>query len=326
MLSHCEDRQVVGLRPIGRRSRNVDNQSACRANKTINFASLGTWANQSRAMTAVVQWDSARDSAGFRKSVHEYRPGSAQVGMPGRYPWRGNFQRRANLAVAFTALLIVGIYAATAQERQAAGTGAPIAFNIPAQALASALQAYGQNTGVQVLYESRSAAGRRSSAVEGYFTPDVALDLLLAGTDLRVRYSRRDAITLALPEAEGIGSIPPAGPLATSDLSLGTLRVRGSSDNDAAARLQDYSQRVQMDIQNALRKNAKTRDGDYRAVLDIWVDPVRTIERTELFRSTGDRERDTAIAATLRGLTISKPAPANMPQPVRLVIVVKSLQ
>jgi hypothetical protein len=254
-------------------------------------------------MTALVQWDPAKG-----------------------YPGRNNFQRRANLAAAFAVLLIVGIYAATAQERQAIGGGAPIAFDIPAQALASALQAYGQQTGVQVLYESSSAAGRRSSAVEGIFAPDAALDLLLTGTDLRARYSRRDAITLALPNTEGIGSLPPESPLATSDLSLGTLRVRGSSDNDAAARLQDYSQRVQMDIQNALRKNAKTRDGNYRAVLDIWVDPARTIERTELFRSTGDRERDAAVTATLRGLTISKPAPANMPQPVRLVIVVKSLQ
>jgi hypothetical protein len=243
-----------------------------------------------------------------------------------RASWRDNVPRRANLAVAFAALLIVGIYAATAEERQAAGSGAPMAFNIPAQALAGALQAYGQTTGVQVLYESSSAAGRMSTAVEGNFAPDAALELLLTGTELRARYSRRDAVTLALPQAEGIGSVPPASPLATSDLSLGTLRVRGSSDNDAAARLQDYSQRVQMDIQNALRKNAKTRDGNYRAVLDIWVDTVRTIERTELFRSTGDRERDAAISATLRGLTISKPAPANMPQPVRLVIVVRSLQ
>jgi hypothetical protein len=254
-------------------------------------------------MTALVQWDPAKG-----------------------YPGRNNFQRRANLAAAFAVLLIVGIYAATAQERQAIGGGAPIAFDIPAQALASALQAYGQQTGVQVLYESSSAAGRRSSAVEGIFAPDAALDLLLTGTDLRARYSRRDAITLALPNTEGIGSLPPESPLATSDLSLGTLRVRGSSDNDAAARLQDYSQHVQMDIQNALRKNAKTRDGNYRAVLDIWVDPARTIERTELFRSTGDRDRDAAVTVTLRGLTISKPAPANMPQPVRLVIVVKSLQ
>lgn len=234
-------------------------------------------------------------------------------------------RHRNRLIAAFAALVIVGICVAGAEER-AVDLGQTIAFHIPAQPLAGALQAYGQRTGVQVLYESSSATGRRSNAVEGSFTPQAALDRLLAGTDLRVRYSRPDAITLALPEVEGIGSLPPAGPLGTSDLSLGTLRVHGSGDSDASARLRDYSQSVQMDVQNALRKSAKTRDGNYRAVLDVWIGSARMIERTELFRSTGDRARDAAVSATLTGLMISRPTPANMPQPVRLVIVVKPAQ
>ena len=221
-------------------------------------------------------------------------------------------------------LLIIGIFAAGAAEDQGARPSEPIIFRIPAQSLAGALQAYGQTTGIQVLYESNSAIGRTSVAVEGRFTADAALNLLLRGTQLRVRYIRPDAITLALPAEEDVNRAPPAVPLATSDLSLGTLRVRGSNASDS--RLQEYSQGVQMDIQNALRKNPKTRDGSYRAVLDLWIDPARTIERTELFRSTGDRERDVAVAATLRGVTISRPAPANTPQPVRVGIVVNSLQ
>ncbi len=228
--------------------------------------------------------------------------------------------------MAYTALLITGILAANAEEDQVVRPSGSIAFHIPAQSLAGALQAYGQTTGIQVLYESNSAVGRTSVAVEGTFAADAALKLLLTETELKVRYIRPDAITLALPRAESVGYAAPATPLATSDLSLGTLRVRRSSDGDDGARLRDYSQRVQMDIQNALRKNARTREGNYRAVLDLWIDPARAIERTELFRSTGDRERDEAVVATLRGLTISRPAPANMPQPVRVVIVVKSLQ
>jgi hypothetical protein len=50
------------------------------------------------------------------------------------------------------------------------------------------------------------------------------------------------------------------------------------------------------------------------------------IERTELLRSTGDGDRDAAVAAALRGVTVSQPTPANTPQPVRVVIVVRSLQ
>jgi hypothetical protein len=233
------------------------------------------------------------------------------------------FKGRKRLLAAFAALLVAGIFAANAEEDQVANAGRPIAFHIPAQSLAGALQAYGQTTGIQVLYESNSAIGRMSVGVEGTYAADVALNLLLTGTELKVRYIRPDAITLALPNAE---DAPPATPLAATDLSLGTLRVRRAGDGDDTARLQDYSQRVQMDIQNALRKNAKTRDGNYRAVLDIWIDPARTIERTELFRSTGDRERDAAVTTTLRGLTISRPAPANTPRPVRIGIVVTSVQ
>lgn len=231
------------------------------------------------------------------------------------------------LLVVLAAWLTAVIFGANAaEEGPLARAGRTIAFRIPAQSLAGALQAYGQTTGIQVLYESNSALGRTSVAVEGTYAADEALNLLLTGTELKVRYIRPDAITLALPSVEGVGYAPPAAPLATSDLSLGRLRVRRNGDADDAARLQDYSQRVQMDIHNALRKNARTRDGNYRAVLDIWIDPARTIERTEIFRSTGDHERDVAVLAALRGLTISKPAPANTPQPVRVAIVVKSLQ
>jgi hypothetical protein len=233
-------------------------------------------------------------------------------------------QGRIHLVLACAALVVAGICASGAEEDRRVRSAEPIAFDIPAQPLAAALQAYGQRTGVQVLYESNSAVGRNSVAVEGSFTPDAALDRLLTATGLKVRYTRPDAITLALLSAAD--DRPPASPLGAADLSLGTLRVRGSSDGDDEARLHDFSETVQADIQKALQKNARTRAGSYRAILDLWIDPQRTIQRTELFRSTGDQERDAAVAATLRGLTISRSAPANAPQPVRVAIVVKSLQ
>lgn len=236
----------------------------------------------------------------------------------------GGRSRRLPL-LAYLVLLVAGMLAAHAEDSRVARPSEPLEFNIPAQSLAGALQAYGQTTGIQVLYESNSAVRRMSAAVQGKFAADAALNLLLTGTDLKVHYIRPDAITLALPYTDSSGMGHSAAPSASSDLSLGTLRVRGSHDGDDSGRLRDYSQSVQMDIQNALRKNAKTRDGSYRAVLDLWIDPTSTIERTDLFRSTGDRDRDAAVATALRGVTISRPAPANTPQPIRVVIVVKSL-
>jgi hypothetical protein len=237
----------------------------------------------------------------------------------------GDSHRRKFPPAAYLALLAVGVLAAHAEGVRVVRPGEPIKFDIPAQPLAGALQLYGQTTGIQVLYESNSAVRRTSSAVQGKFAADAALNLLLTGTDLKVRYIRPDVITLALPNADDAAvTSSSAGAPAPMDLYMETLRVHGSHDDDGA-RLQDFSRSVQMDIQNALQKNAKTRDGSYRAVLDLWIDPTSTIERTELYRSTGDRDRDAAVATTLRGVVISRPAPANTPQPVRVVIVVRSL-
>jgi hypothetical protein len=233
-----------------------------------------------------------------------------------------------HLAWICTLLVIAGICAAVAEERRAVTMSEPIGFHIPAQSLVEALQAYGERTGVQVLYESNSATGRKSAAVEGNFTAEQALNLLLAGTDLKVQYTRPDAITLALPSAQPSTTVdrPPASPFGSVDLSLGTLRVRASNDGDDVGRLHDYTESLQIDIQKALQKNVRTRGGNYRAVLDLWIDRSRTVQRTEVFKSTGDVERDTAVGTVLRGLTISRQAPANTPQPVRIVIVVKALQ
>ncbi|MGN1286166.1 MAG: STN domain-containing protein [Bradyrhizobium sp.] len=222
------------------------------------------------------------------------------------------------------ALLIGSICAVAAQQHETVAASAPIAFNIPAQQLAGALQAYGERTGVQVLYESNSATGRKSTSVEGSLTPEDALNLLLTGTDLKVQYIRPDAITLASRSVRA--DRPPASPLATADLSLGTLQVRASSDGNDAGALRDYSESLQFDIQKALQKNIGSRGGSYQLVVDLWIDPSRTIQRTQLLRSTGDQNRDAAVTAALQGLTVSRTTPANASQPVRIAIRVKSFQ
>lgn len=222
------------------------------------------------------------------------------------------------------AVMIAGMCVASAQELQTAAASGPISFHIRAQPLASALQAYGQKAGVQILYESNSAAGRTSVSVEGSFTREEALKRLLAGTRLEVQYTGPHALILALPAAPS--DQPPRSPFATPDLLLGELHVRANSDGDDADQFHDYADSIKSDVQRALQNNARTRGGDYQATLDLWIDPARTIKRTALLRSTGDQDRDSAVAAALRGLAISRPTPTNLPQPVRVVIVVKSLQ
>ncbi len=281
--------------------------------------------SRARAYKASFMTAIARMIASSETAITGECPGG-RIGTASGLPRSDYLRGKKFRLLAYAALLAAGICAAAAQEAEVARPSEPLAFHIPAQPLAMALQAYGQRAGVQVLYESNSALGRMSVAVEGDFAPEAALNMLLAGTDLKVRYVRPDVITLAPPYEDNAAAPPLSGPLDKPDLYLGTLRVHGAGDGDETAQLNEYNERVQLDIQNALRKNAKTRDGSYRAVLDLWIDPTRTIARTELFRSTGDSERDAAIAMTLRGVTISKPTPANLTQPVRVAIMVRSLQ
>lgn len=201
---------------------------------------------------------------------------------------------------------------------------APVKFDIPMQSLVDALQVYSKQSGVQIMFETASAAGYRSAQVKGEFMPEVALRTLLADTDLRIRYSRTSAVTLA-PASAPNPDEPPAHPLVAADLALDTLRVSGTVEPSDRGRLGEYIGVVQADIQNALKKVAKTRRGDYRVAVKLWVDPSRTVQRAELDGSTGDRDRDSLIASALQGLVLSQQAPANTPQPIRFMIAIRAL-
>lgn len=230
---------------------------------------------------------------------------------------------RRPFAVAVVLLTLVGVLAegVWSQEGPLPPLG-PRLFHIPSQPLARALQAYSQATGVEVLYESSVADGLQSTEVEGAFTPALALRILVAGTDLTINYTRSDAITLSLPMESY--DLPPSHPLGNADLALDTLQVTAGVRPDAG-RLSEFSASVQADIEGALRKDRRTRMGNYRASVKLWIDPPRTVRRAELAQSTGDFERDTSISEVLKGLELRAGPPANTPQPVRVVILVRSL-
>jgi hypothetical protein len=216
----------------------------------------------------------------------------------------------------------IGMAVASGEERAPAPH--PLIFHIPRLDLIDALQAYSEQTGVQVMYETASAAGFKSAPVEGEFTPEAALQMLLADTDLRIRYSRSSAVTLASPAVASELDEPPAHPLGPADLTLDTLRVTGAAEPIDRNRLGEYIGAVQSDIQKVLKRNRNGR-ADYRVAIRLWVTPSRTIERAELDGSTGDHDRDTTIVDALRGLTLSQQAPANVPRPIRFMISVHAL-
>lgn len=226
---------------------------------------------------------------------------------------------RTALPLPAVAALVLMAGSASRAGEFVAGDEQPRLFSIPAQPLAAALQVFGQLAGVQLLYESKSAEGRQSAAVEGRYTSHEALIRLLAGTDLKVQYSRPGAVTLMLeaPVASE-GGAPRFG----ADLSLGTLHVQGGTASTLHA--QEFGDAVRIDVHNALRNNPRTRDGNYRAVVNLWINSERVVEQVNVATTSGDPARDTALVAALRGLTMSRPRPQGTAQPVRVGVSVRT--
>ncbi|MBV9563123.1 MAG: hypothetical protein JOY90_22160 [Bradyrhizobium sp.] len=219
--------------------------------------------------------------------------------------------------------LVISIGIAVAYGEERAPAAGPLIFHIPRQDLIEALQAYSEQSGVQVMYETAAAAGFKSTPVEGQLTPEAALRTLLADTDLQIRYSRPSAVTLSSAAASSPDE-PPAHPLGPADLTLDTLRVTAAAEAVDRSRLGEYVGAVQSDIQKVLKRNRSGR-ADYRVAVRLWVTPSRTVERAELDGSTGDHDRDATIVDALRGLTLSQQAPPNTPRPIRFMISVHAL-
>ncbi len=196
-------------------------------------------------------------------------------------------------------------------------------FHIPSQPLANALEVYARESGIEVLYESSIVASLESESVEGTYTPEMALQMMLSKTELKVRYARANAITLSLPGSDD--SLPPVSPFADADLSLDPLRVTSGAESADVGLLREFSEVIQSDLARALRQNAQTRSGSYKASVNLWVDPSRKIRSATLLRPTGDMGRDASIPIALEGVVLSRAPPANTPQPVKVVITVRSL-
>lgn len=200
-----------------------------------------------------------------------------------------------------------------------------LVFDIAEQPLSNALEAYSAASGVAVLYESDVGTHHVSVAVKGEFSRESALRQLLGNTSLVPRFSRADAVILADPSAVDPDE-PPADLQRQADMELDTLLVEGNSAKrtDQSA-ITAYISAIQIDIQEALRKSMVARGNGFRVGLDIWVDASNAVTRTEVFRSTGNPQRDGAVMSALQGIRFRQNAPADTPRPVRVMIVATTM-
>jgi hypothetical protein len=200
--------------------------------------------------------------------------------------------RRVGLSLVFTLGLSLTplCRAAVAQE-----TNVEFNFDIPAQALSTALDQYGNITGQDVLYDSALTVGRRSAAVQGRLSPDSALVILLETTSLYASHLTRNSFIL--------------------------LPVRPVTDGAASPPVVAYYGRIQAGLRAALCSGEQTQPGSYRLAMRFWIDSAGNVARFEQLGTTGAPDLDARIGRTLTRLNIGVPPPAELPQPVLVVVV-----
>ncbi|MFY3138398.1 STN domain-containing protein [Achromobacter xylosoxidans] len=188
-----------------------------------------------------------------------------------------------------------------AQAQQRAADTALIPFDIAAQPLDAALAAYTQATGMAVLVTSRVTAGRQGAAVRGRLAPREALRRLLAGTGLQARYTSASAFTLVEATAPAAAARAPA-------------------DGAATGAVTRYAGVLQNTVTRALCQWTGAQFGRYRASLQLWIGRNGVVRQARVLAGTGDARRDEALTAVLSGLIMDTPPPADLPQPVTLVL------
>jgi hypothetical protein len=178
--------------------------------------------------------------------------------------------------------------AAVAQEQR-------IDFDIAAQPLDQALNAFGTVTGLQIFYETALTSGRRSRAVKGVLDRETALRALLAESNLT------------------------AHAIATNTISIAPSTGVNAELQQAKRASVAYYGFMQAGIMSVLCRNAETRPGAYRIAMQYWIDGSGRIARFKLITSSGDAERDSAIKQVMQTI-VFQPSVRHIPQPVTLAI------
>ncbi len=135
-------------------------------------------------------------------------------------------------------LLVCSSYA-IAQEAQVT----PVKLNIAAQPLGKALNAWASQTGYQILIPASAEQGRTAPSVNGRYTPEGALKILLASSDLRYEFVGTRAVTIR----EGQGDSSAAGAKSSAPPPAGKAKATVEGERPlvmAQNRLRDSEEAV----------------------------------------------------------------------------------
>jgi TonB family protein len=183
-----------------------------------------------------------------------------------------------------------------------------IEFDIPAQPLDSALDAFSKTTGTVGAYNGNLTIGVHSDGLRGRYAPKTALELLLKDTGLVGEFTAQSAFVV-IPSDQPLPMVTKASAIAQAALS-------GQNTDERR-----YSALLQESVGRSLCAQSAAQAGKYRAVVSFWVNASGEIMRPKLLSSTGDDQRDAAISAALGRLDVGEPPPPGMAQPFTMIIL-----
>ena len=108
----------------------------------------------------------------------------------------------------------------------------------------------------------------------------------------------------------------------------GNTGVIGGGRHSSGSRWGWYAAKVQSQIGDALRRNARTKAASMSVTVRIWPDPATgRVTRATLAGTSGDPGIDQALRnEILSGLQLSEPPPAGMPAPIVMRITARRPQ
>ncbi|GAA0528126.1 TonB family protein [Rhizomicrobium palustre] len=231
--------------------------------------------------------------------------------------YRGSNFYRGLIARLLGGFIGISAHSAFAQSTTAEPHDQLYEFHIPSGPLETAIAAFTRQTHTSVLFDAGLVRNREAHVVDGLFTYPSALEALLNGTGIGVRYA--DDKSFVLVETINAAADTQSGLVRKASISLGTLHI------DAPADFSFYSSILVADLQRALSRKASLRTLSFFVRANLWVDRAGRVEHAELSRSTGDKGRDESVVQALGEFAISKPPPVGLPQPVQVSINIQRL-
>jgi hypothetical protein len=185
-------------------------------------------------------------------------------------------------------------------------------FELPAEPLADALDAYGHMTRQSVMAQTSLLAGRSSPALSGDYSAHDALQRLLAGTGLQASYTDTDeAVIVPLSTGESQQQA------VSSPSTIAAADIDGVMDDGD---FRSYAAMVQTRLTDALCASPQTRPGTYRLVAQLRIGATGSVMASKLVASTGLPMRDAAIERAIQALMLDSAPPPGLPEPLTILL------